>query len=161
MKSIRSLTATLALAAAVAGTALPAAAHPGHAPAIIEITRPLAGGVYENDVQQGGSVQQVGNLINPAVSFGKKLTVSVKWACPPQSTSARVIVAARDSNNAVVWGGGILFTAPAGTSSSAWVAGASGTYRLEAQVVCEHFDPRTGSFVFDGGDGDFRNVIVI
>lgn len=166
MNAIRKSITALTLVAGVAGAAgstLPASAHPGHAAPIITIDRPAAGGMYVNDVQQGGSVQQVGNLINPAVSIGKSLTITVSWKCPDRSTGARVLVEVRDSNNAVVHGGGLLFAGATGAHSSTWPHGTSGTYRIVAQVTCTHMEQGPGGPVpvVDGADGDMRDVIVI
>lgn len=166
MKSIRSTLAGLTLVAAAAGTAgttIPAGAHAGHAAPMIKIDRPAAGAVYVNDVQQGGSVQQVGNLVKPAVSFGKTLTIKVDWECPPRSTGARIVLQVRNSNGAVVYDAGLLFTGPSGSATRAWTASGNGTYKIEAQVTCTHVEPGPNGpvSVVDGADGDSRDVIVI
>lgn len=163
MNGIRSIAAAIAIAVAALGAATTSGAHPGHAPAIITIDRPAAGTLYTNDVQQPGSIQQIGNVVNPAASIGDKLTITVSWKCPPQSTGASVNTTVKDANGATVHDSGLLAGAPAGSSSTTWNAKANGTYTITSTVKCHHFenDPRTGKItkVDDGTDTDTRTVV--
>lgn len=165
MSTIRRSITALVLAASVAGTAgstLPANAHAGHAPPMIKITRPAAGTSYVNDVAQSGSVEQVGDLLKPAASLGKSLTITVSWECPPRSTGAVVTTKVRNSDGAVVHAV-TAFGGPAGSSSTTWTTGTSGTYTIETSVSCHHWEqgPNGTTKVDDGGDADSRQVIVV
>lgn len=139
------------LTAALAFSALPATAHPGHAPPIIEIVKPaLVPG------------QNVNGVPVEAVLVGSS-EIQVKWTCPPQSTYWYVEIVVRDANGAVV-GQGVAPPGAASPWSWWWGASSTGIYTIAAKVKCYHNvqDPRGGvRQVLDGEDTHAKTVAAV